>query len=83
MKDQSKTKQALIQELDSLKQRIAELEQSESEHKRAEQELLLRNLIFEASITANSIADIEGILTHANSSFIRTWGYENKEEVIG
>jgi len=54
-----------------------------TERKRAEQELLLKNLIFEASITANSIADIKGILTHANSSFIRMWGYENKEEVIG
>jgi two-component system cell cycle sensor histidine kinase/response regulator CckA len=36
MKDQSKTKQALIQELDSLRRRIAELEQSQSERKRAE-----------------------------------------------
>ncbi len=84
MKDQSKTKRVLIQELASLRQRISELERSESERKNVEQELfLLKNLIFEASITANSVADIQGILTHANSSFIRTWGYENKEEVIG
>jgi PAS domain S-box-containing protein len=34
MKDQSRTKQALIQELTSLRERIAELEQSESERKR-------------------------------------------------
>ena len=37
MKDQSKTKQVLIQELASLRQRIAELEQSESERKLAEE----------------------------------------------
>jgi two-component system cell cycle sensor histidine kinase/response regulator CckA len=37
MEDQSKTKQELIQELVSLRQRIAELEQSESEHQRAQQ----------------------------------------------
>jgi len=40
MKDQSKTKQVLIQELTSLRQRIAALEQSDSEHKQAEEALL-------------------------------------------
>ncbi|MBU1398529.1 MAG: HD domain-containing protein [Proteobacteria bacterium] len=39
MKDQSKTKQMLIHELASLKQRIVELEQSESERKPAEEAL--------------------------------------------
>jgi PAS domain S-box-containing protein len=38
MKDQSKTKQILIQELVSLRQRIAGLEQSESEHKQKKEE---------------------------------------------
>ena len=40
MEDQSKTKQMLIHELTSLRQRIAELEQSESERKLAEEALL-------------------------------------------
>ena len=39
MKDQSKTKQVLIQELASLRQRIEELEQSEAVRKRAEETL--------------------------------------------
>ncbi|MDP2862408.1 MAG: GAF domain-containing protein, partial [Desulfobacterales bacterium] len=39
MKDQSRTKQVLIHELTSLRQRIAELEQSESERKPAEEAL--------------------------------------------
>ena len=39
MKDQSKTKQTLIQELASLRQRIAGLEQSESERNKAEDAL--------------------------------------------
>jgi PAS domain S-box-containing protein len=39
MKDQSKTKQVLIQELVSLRQRTAELEKSEFECKRTEEEL--------------------------------------------
>lgn len=40
MKDQSKTKQVLIKELVSLRQRIAELEQSLSNHKRWEEVLI-------------------------------------------
>ena len=39
MKDQSKTKQVLIQELSLLRQKIAELEQSESERKQAKEAL--------------------------------------------
>ena len=40
MKDQSKTKQSLIQELVSLRERLTELEKSEAERKRAEDALL-------------------------------------------
>jgi len=40
MNDRSKTKQVLIQELTSLRQRIAELDQSESDRKQAEEALL-------------------------------------------
>mgnify|MGYP001572702709 CR=1 FL=1 len=40
MKDQSKTKQVLIQELVSLRHRISELERSESERKRVDEQIL-------------------------------------------
>jgi PAS domain-containing protein len=39
MKDQAKTKQVLIQELASLRQRIEKLEQSESDRKNMEEAL--------------------------------------------
>jgi len=54
-----------------------------TERKRAEKALLLKEQVFETSLSANSISDDKGILTNVNSAFIRTWGYENKEEVIG
>ena len=54
-----------------------------TERKRAEGEVLLKNLVFEHSITANSISDNTGIITHVNDTFIRVWGYENRNEVIG
>ncbi|MBK9391183.1 MAG: PAS domain S-box protein [Bacteroidetes bacterium] len=51
--------------------------------KKAEEELILKNLVFEESIAANSISDVNGIITNINSAFIKIWGYNNKEEVIG
>ncbi len=49
----------------------------------AEKSLRLTNLVFEASITANSIADKNGIITKANTAFLKLWGYEKKEEIRG
>ena len=54
-----------------------------TERKRAEEELLLKNIVFDSSISANSIADTEGNLTHVNESFLKLWGYGKKEEVLG
>lgn len=51
--------------------------------KNAEEELILKNLVFEESIAANSISDINGIITNVNSAFVKTWGFSSKEEVIG
>jgi PAS domain S-box-containing protein len=51
--------------------------------KKAEGELMLKNLIFESSIAANSISDDKGIITHCNSAFLKIWGYDSKDEVIG
>ena len=54
-----------------------------TERKQLEAELLVKNEVFEASITANSISDNKGILTYVNNAFIRIWDYENKDEVVG
>ncbi|MCQ3935523.1 MAG: hypothetical protein DPW18_00610 [Chloroflexi bacterium] len=54
-----------------------------TEHKRVEKALELKNSVFDASIAANSIADINGILTEVNDAFLKQWGYDNKDEVIG
>jgi two-component system, cell cycle sensor histidine kinase and response regulator CckA len=54
-----------------------------TERKQAEAELLLKDMVFEHSITANSISDNAGIITHINNTFIRLWGYESRNEAIG
>ncbi len=54
-----------------------------TERKQHTTALQLKNLIFDASLAANSIADASGVLTEANVSFVQTWGYATKDEVVG
>jgi len=54
-----------------------------TERKRMEEELRLKDFVFKSSLTADSIGNNEGILTDVNQSFVKTWGYDSAEEVIG
>ncbi|MEN6358849.1 MAG: PAS domain S-box protein [Smithella sp.] len=94
MKDQTKTRQTLIGELASLKERIAELEQSELKRKQAEEAVLefeaklkeaeetYRN-IFMNSQTGLFRTEIEtGIMLEANDSLARFAGFENREALL-
>ena len=86
MNDQSKTKQVLIQEMALLKQRIKEMEQSESEYQRTEQALhesedLFRSYIEEAP-DGVYISDLEGNLLYGNRKCEEMIGYR-REELIG
>lgn len=54
-----------------------------SERRKAEGELSIKDFAFESSSSADSIGSNDGILTHANSTFARIWGYENVNEIIG
>ncbi len=51
--------------------------------KRAESELRLKNLVFDLSIAANSIADANGVIVEVNAAFLHLWGYQGKDEVVG
>jgi PAS domain S-box-containing protein len=92
MKDQSKTKQALIQELTSLREKITELERSESGRKRAESK---RQVSFETlgkrhslmrSITDSAqdailMMDPTGCISFWNPAAERIFGYTSKEAI--
>ncbi|MEI6167601.1 MAG: PAS domain S-box protein [bacterium] len=54
-----------------------------TERKQTIEALRLKNLVFDESISANSIADLNGLITEANDMFLRIWGYSDKSEVIG
>ncbi len=51
--------------------------------KKQTEALRFKNLVFDASLVANSIADINGYYTEINDTFLRIWGYSNKDEVLG
>ncbi|MBF0122827.1 MAG: PAS domain S-box protein [Candidatus Omnitrophica bacterium] len=66
-----------------IKEEAALLEKEIHERKRAEEALRLKNWVFDSSLSANSIADIHGVITEINDTFWKIWGYPNKAEVIG
>jgi PAS domain S-box-containing protein len=85
MKDQSKTKQVLIQELASLKQRIAELEQVKPERRQAEkdikeQEGKLASIFRVAPVGIGMV--INRILQEVNDTLCQMTGY-SREELLG
>ena len=45
--------------------------------------LRLKNIVFDTSIAANSIADSNGTIVEANEAFLSIWDYPSKDEVIG
>jgi diguanylate cyclase (GGDEF)-like protein/PAS domain S-box-containing protein len=85
MKDQFKTKQMLIQELDSLRHRISELERSESELKRAEE--VLKNSESKYQFLAENMADVvfavdlNLMTTYVSPSIERLLGFTPKERM--
>jgi PAS domain S-box-containing protein len=82
MKDQSKTKQALIQELASLRQRITELEQSESERKRVDDLLQLHSEILAHMVESVHLIRVDdGVIVYTNPRFDSVFGYDPGELV--
>ena len=86
MKDMKKNGDQLIEELVNLRKRIAELERSEQEHKRVEEELRASEsqyrLLFEAHDAPIAIVDKEGIFLAANPVSAGNFGLE-ASDLIG
>jgi len=88
MKGTSKTKKQLLDELNSLNQRITELEEAEAEHKRVEQDSRLPQQILEkivqileSGIDSMFIHDAKGNFVYVNEAAARSHGY-TKEELL-
>ncbi|MCK9391585.1 MAG: PAS domain S-box protein [Syntrophales bacterium] len=85
MKNQSKTKQALIQELSSLRQMIEELEQSESKWKEERKELIKRETRFRSYFNSHlhgiAITSPENKWVQVNDRICSIMGY-SRDEII-
>jgi rsbT co-antagonist protein RsbR len=87
MKDQEKTKEQLVKELAECRQRLAELEASEAERKRAEEELagernLLRTLI-DNMPDAIYVKDAQSRFVVANQGIAEVMGTGTPEGLLG
>jgi diguanylate cyclase (GGDEF)-like protein/PAS domain S-box-containing protein len=87
MKHEDKTKEEFVQELVKLRQRIAQLERSEIQRKRAEKVLRknenkLRNII-SFSPDAITISDLKGKIIDCNQATLDLHGFSSKKELIG
>ena len=79
MQDKSRTKEQLVIELNILRQRVAELEKSQSEIKQTEEKY--KN-IFENCMEGIYQITPEGRFTGANPAAARLLGYDSPEELI-
>ncbi|MFP4556136.1 MAG: PAS domain S-box protein [Bacteroidales bacterium] len=53
------------------------------ERRQNQEALRLKDFALASSINAIAISDLDGNLTYVNKSFLKLWGYNNEEEVIG
>jgi PAS domain S-box-containing protein len=53
------------------------------ERKRAQELLRIKSHTIESAIIGIAIAGLEGNLTHANPAFVKMWGYDDENEVLG
>ena len=54
-----------------------------TERRRAEEMLRVKDHAIASSLTPMVLADLEGRITYANRAFIKLWGYDREEEVVG
>jgi PAS domain S-box-containing protein len=54
-----------------------------TEHKRAKEQMLIKDDAVKSSINAIALARLDGNLTYVNKSFLDMWGYQSEQEVLG
>jgi len=54
-----------------------------TERRESEQALLIKNFALASSLNGIGIADLSGIVTYANKSFLTMFGYEDEAQAIG
>jgi PAS domain S-box-containing protein len=78
-----RTREELIGEIEALEKKVSSLENIESVYKHTEQELRIKEESIASCINAIAFSDVEGNLIYTNASFLRMWGYDSGEAVLG
>ncbi len=63
--------------------RLAGMIQDITERKQAEDLLTIKDRAIASSISAVSLADLQGNITYVNEAFLLMWGYDNLHEILG
>jgi len=82
MRDQDKTTARLLEELQVLRERVAELERAEAEYERREEALRFRAGVLDQIGDHIMATDLEGRITYINAAQTKTLGW-TREELIG
>jgi CheY-like chemotaxis protein len=53
------------------------------ERKKIQEDLWIKERVIESSINAIAITNLQGKLTYVNKAFLKLWGYESTDEVVG
>jgi PAS domain S-box-containing protein len=83
MGDEKKTKRQLINELQDLRQSVADLKTSEDEFKKAKDALSIVFDAVDSTVGGIIITNNYGQITYVNPSFLRMFEYNDKSEIIG
>ncbi len=54
-----------------------------SGYRRTEREMRIRDSAISSSINGIALADLNGNISYVNHSFLKLWGYDNENEVLG
>lgn len=76
----------LLGTIEDITERVhAELERTRREHEyyRMHEVARLKDAAVEAALNAVALADLTGKLTYVNPAFLRMWGFDNADRVVG
>ena len=54
-----------------------------TENIRRKEQLKFQSLLLEQSLAATSVVDEEGKITYVNDAYVKMWGYDNVDEILG
>ena len=83
MKDRSKTKEQLIEELEQMCQRVIELEEVATKRKQTQEELIRLSNAVRMSRDSIVISDLDAKIVDVNQATLGMYGTDDKKDLIG